>query len=558
MMYKQTVKDLAVKKAEAIPLEWRLAPSLIASVGDLDVISFVNSKCGLSAREVEITNAVSATDLAQKIAAHQYTSLEVTKAFCHRASIVQQLCNALTELFFDEAYARAKYCDEYLATNGKTLGLLHGVPVSLKEEFHLKGTRTTWGFAAWARQPPATNNSAVVELLLNAGAVLYVKTGVPQALMAWESVGVNGRVLNPHNRLLGAGGSSGGEGCLLAARGSLLGIGSDIGGSVRLPASICGIYTLKPTSSRFAYNGSRVLAQGVPLIFSVNGPMSVSIDDVETYCKIQCTGLNGLARKLDPKVVPIPWTPVAITRKLKLGFFTDNGVVAPTPPVTRAVFEAVDALRKAGHEVVPFELTFDGPKLYSSASSIFGGYYDELYDVIYKQSDEGMIPAMRSGDRDPFANGPTPSMKAADIWKHKNVLDSAREAYADTFTAMGIDAVICPTVAIPSCEHDKSTKLTGAVSYTIIWNALDVTAGVIPCSTVTSPKGVDAPKPLNRPYRSSREKHVIEAYNENPMLYQNSKVGLQVVGLKYEEEKIVSVMRIIDSVLKVRVGAAKI
>ena len=79
----------------------------------------------------------------------------------------------------------------------------------------------------------------------------------------------------------------------------MLGIGSDIGGSVRLPASINGIYTLKPSSYRLAYNRSKVLSMGIPLIPPVNGPMAVSVDDCELYCKVQCTGHGGMARKLD-------------------------------------------------------------------------------------------------------------------------------------------------------------------------------------------------------------------------------------------------------------------
>ncbi|TPX34729.1 glutaminyl-tRNA synthase (glutamine-hydrolysing) [Synchytrium microbalum] len=548
----QFVSEVRSRRESQIPPEFRLTAAQVSSVGDYDVITFLNTKAGLSARELQITNSPSATELAKKIATQEYTSLEVTKAFCHRASLVQQLCNAVTEMFFDEAYARAKYCDDYLAKNGKTLGPLHGVPVSIKEEMDIVGKLTTWGFTAWARDGPAKSNAAVVDIILDAGGVLYVKTNVPQSLMTWESTNVLwGSVLNPNNRKLGSGGSSGGEGCLIAARGSLLGIGSDIGGSVRLPSSITGIYTIKPSSFRFAYNRSRIFHQGLPLIFPVNGPMAVSIDDLELYCKIQCTGNGGLARKLDPNVVPIPWSPLTFNRKLKLGYFVDNGFCAPVAPTANGIEAAVEALRRAGHEVVPFPSVVDTTAVFEMALETFNGYTDVLRDIIYKQGDEGLCKAMRPNPNvDPLAGGPTPSMTAERVWNAVDVRETAKTVYLDKFTEMGLDAVLSPTLGIPSCEHDESAGLFAAISYTVTWNVLDMTAGVVPCHTVSDPTGEDAPKALGRAFRHPGEEAVHLAYSKNPSVFKNSKVGLQVLGLHHDEERIIAVMRVIDSVLK--------
>jgi Asp-tRNA(Asn)/Glu-tRNA(Gln) amidotransferase A subunit family amidase len=97
-----------------------------------------------------------------------------------------------------------------------------------------------------------------VEQLLAAGAVLYVKTNIPQTMFAFEcSNPVWGRTTNPYNDKYTCGGSSGGEGALLAMDGSALGIGSDIGGSLRIPAAYCGIFSLKPASGRVSYGGAR-------------------------------------------------------------------------------------------------------------------------------------------------------------------------------------------------------------------------------------------------------------------------------------------------------------
>jgi amidase len=123
----------------------------------------------------------------------------------------------------------AKALDTYLASTGRPIGPLHGLPVSLKDNFNIAGKDSTLGFVAWVNDP-ATYNSTLTDLLLNAGAVLYVKTNVPTAMMITETVNnVFGRTTNPRNRTLTPGGSSGGESALIAFGGSPLGVGTDIG-----------------------------------------------------------------------------------------------------------------------------------------------------------------------------------------------------------------------------------------------------------------------------------------------------------------------------------------
>lgn len=98
----------------------------------------------------------------------------------------------------------------------------------------------------------------MIKQLLDAGAVLYVKTNIPQTMFAFEcSNPIWGRTTNPWNENYTCGGSSGGEGALIAMDGSPVGIGTDIGGSLRIPAAYCGIYSLKPAAGRVSYHGAR-------------------------------------------------------------------------------------------------------------------------------------------------------------------------------------------------------------------------------------------------------------------------------------------------------------
>ena len=160
--------------------------------------------------------------------------------------------NCLTEIFVERALARAKELDEYLFKNGKVMGPLHGLPVSCKDMLRIKGQETVMGYASYVGVINEYD-SVLVEIMYECGANPFVQTNVPQTLMVrslsllfvrycysrhgilqWPETHnlVYGRTLNPYNRKLTPGGSSGGEGALVAMRGSPLGLGSDIGGYV--------------------------------------------------------------------------------------------------------------------------------------------------------------------------------------------------------------------------------------------------------------------------------------------------------------------------------------
>lgn len=139
--------------------------------------------------------------------------------------------HCLHEVFFNTAIEDARKLDAYYAQHKSPVGPLHGVPVSLKDQFHVRGVETTMGYVGWintfeGKQGTGKEKvfeSEMVRELRNAGAVLYCKTSVPHTLMAGETVNnIIGYTLNPKNRHLTSGGSSGGEGALIGIRGCLL------------------------------------------------------------------------------------------------------------------------------------------------------------------------------------------------------------------------------------------------------------------------------------------------------------------------------------------------
>ena len=225
---------------------------------------------------------------------------------------------------FDSALETAKRLDQHLERTGEVVGPLHGLPVSLKDNFQVEGVDSTVGFTRWVGQP-ATENSAMVDLLTSLGAVVYIKTNVPTAMMIAETVNnVFGRTLNPMNRKLTSGGSSGGESALIKFGGSVLGVGTDIGGSLRIPASCTGIFTLKPSFGRFPTGGARSGLAGQEAVNSVNGPMARTLDDLELFSRVV---VGAEPWRVDPKCVPIPWRSVKIAEKLRIGVVWHDEIV---------------------------------------------------------------------------------------------------------------------------------------------------------------------------------------------------------------------------------------
>ena len=292
-----------------------------------------------------------------KIKTKSWTALDVAKAFCKASALAQELTNCLTEVLYPEAVERAKYLDDYLARTDNTIGPLHGLPISLKDCFVTAPHPSSIGMAAFANEP-LQKDALLVTILRDLGAVFYVKTNVPVAMMMAET---NNNVWcetrNPLHRYLSPGGSSGGEGALIAFRGSPLGIGTDIGGSIRIPAAWCGLYGLKPSSGRYPHYGARPGLAGQEYILAVNGPMSRSLKTLQLYSEALLSE-TVKAWEYDIKCLPIPWRKNVIQppgRKLRFGLMgMDDGLVHVHPPVERALRMTQKALERDGHEIVPW------------------------------------------------------------------------------------------------------------------------------------------------------------------------------------------------------------
>src|SRR6201996_6991934 len=226
---------------------------------------------------------------------------------------------------FEEALSRAKDCDQFLSKHGRIIGPLHGLPISLKDSFNVKGYQTTIGYVAFALNPPAAINSGLVDIILAAGAVCYVKTNLPQTMMAADSDNnLFGRTLNPNKLSLTAGGSTGGEGALLKMRGSVLGIGTDMAGSVRIPALCNGVFGFKPCVGRIPFAGKVPPGRlGSPSVIApVIGPEAHSVRDLELFMRVV---IDSEPWNIDDGVIAVPWRRVEPPkRKLRLGMVLED------------------------------------------------------------------------------------------------------------------------------------------------------------------------------------------------------------------------------------------
>jgi Asp-tRNA(Asn)/Glu-tRNA(Gln) amidotransferase A subunit family amidase len=221
----------------------RVEPALQSLPSSLPQNSQGLAKTVLTLKEIEITETYTAIELLEKMRRRELSAEEVTRAFLRRAALAQFATNCLTELLWDDAIERARYLDSL----PEPQGALHGLPISTKEHLATARSRnntTNASYVAWVDQPHGS--TPLHDALWAAGCIFYARTTQPQAIMHLETnSNIYGRTVNPYNRDLTAGGSSGGEGALIGFRGSLLGIGGDIGGSIRCPAAHNGIYGFK-------------------------------------------------------------------------------------------------------------------------------------------------------------------------------------------------------------------------------------------------------------------------------------------------------------------------
>lgn len=493
--------------------------------------------------EVAITDLL-VGELRESISAGKLTATEVTRAYCHRAALVHQIVNCCSEIFIDEALERAKKLDKHFASTGETVGPLHGIPISLKDQVDLEGKDSAIGFISRANRPKSTTSLLATELIDN-GAVFYVKTTVPMAMMAPETISnIYGYTYNSLNIKLSSGGSSGGEGALIGACGSPLGFGTDIGGSIRIPSSHQGLYALKPSTGRISYLNVTNSASGQEAFPSVIGPMGKSLEDIELITKLI---VDAQLWKQDPKVLPVPWRDASEFKKKKLtfGLWKYDNKIKPHPYIERALLSVADALQAQGHEVIGVQIPHHDSIL-QTATKVFGA--DEGYELATEcgVSGEPAVPIVAECISSSFSQKPI-SVNAwwelcNEVYREKEeFLSFWKETASVTVSGNPIDAIICPVW--PSASVLPLSQIT--MNYTVPFNLCDCALVVVPVTKVD--KSVDEIDTAYTP-TDSVDRIVQESYD--PDLFDGMPVCIQVVTKKLEEEKALALAAVIVDSLK--------
>ncbi|KAI0860370.1 amidase signature domain-containing protein [Xylaria cubensis] len=483
----------------------------------------------LTAEEIHITSQ-NVEDLIPKLASGHWSAEKVIRAFMRRAGLAQGLTNCVTELLL-RAVKRAAELDKYLANTGKTVGPLHGIPISIKEHIGLKGCDLNAGFVGWVGRV-AEADSLILQILWDAGAVFYVRTTQPQTLMHLEtSSNLYGTTLNPHNTTLTAGGSSGGEGALIGSRGSILGIGTDIGGSIRSPAANNGIFGFKPTAPRLPVSGWSATMVGSESILGTIGPLSTSLEGISLFVK---TVLDARPWLREPSLVAIPWREEETKRgrKLRIGVIWDDGVVRPHPPITAALSRVVEKLKESGEvEVVDWECWKHDLAWEIIAKLYFcdGGAEEK---AAIASSGEPWMPLSKWILLD---NPHVREHTIPTLWQAHQERDSYRTSYAALWNARDVDVILCP--AGPGVAPKLETSRYWG--YTSQWNLLNYPAISFPTGFKVGGEYKAFEYPATYEPLSESDRYNYALWREHGAEgYKNAPVSLQLVGRIYEDEKL--------------------
>ena len=424
--------------------------------------------------------------MAEQVRQKKLSPVELVDAHLSRIEELNPQLNAFVQVDVEGARRQAGMA-EAAVRNGEQLGVLHGVPLSMKSSMAVAGMRWEAGTKLRAGIV-AERDAPLVARLRQAGAIILGLTNAPELLMAWETDNLlYGRTNNPWDLVRTPGGSSGGEAAAIAAGMSAGGMGSDGGGSIRQPAHFSGICGLKPTPGRIPATGHFPLSVGPFALLGVVGPMARTVADLKILFEVMQGGDDG-----DPSAAPVPvrWPGKDELKRCRVGYFEDDGRTPVTPETRAAVRIAAEALRRAGFQVEPFRP--DGleraRQLWWKLFGIAGGM---VLGPMTRGREDELSPILKEFSGWAAAEPPHTGQSLLETWIERDVVRTQVFAQMQEYPVL-----LCPVASIPAFRHGerswqvegKTVQYLDAWSYTEWFNLLGTPAAVVPLRK--SPEGL--------------------------------------------------------------------
>jgi amidase len=455
-------------------------------------------------------NFLSAVAMAEQVRAKKISPVDLVDAHLAQIERLNPMLNAFVEVDGARARCEARVC-EAAVMSGAELGPLHGVPISIKSSIEVAGLKCEAGTRLRAGYI-AHHDAPLVARLRAAGAIVLGTTNTPELLMAWETDNLlYGRTNSPWDLERTPGGSSGGEAAAIAAGMSAGGVGSDGGGSIRVPAHFSGICGLKPTPGRIPSTGHFPTSLGPFSRIGVVGPLARTVADLQALFAVMQGPDDG-----DPCAAPVPlcWPLHEDVKKLRIGYFEDDGRTPVTPETRAAIRVAAEALRGAGFTVEPFL-----PAGLEEARQLWWKFFGitgaMLLSPLLKGREAEVSPMLKQFFEWATAEPAHTGRSLLEAWIRR---DAARIQFAAQMQKYPI--LLCPAAAIPAFRHGerswqvegKTVKYLDAWSYTEWFNLLGNPGAVLPIGR--SPERLP--------------------------------IGVQIVGRAWEEESVLSVAAVLE------------
>lgn len=513
----------------------------------------------------EIISLKSIEALSSKIKLGLYSVRQVVISFLYQSLTIGISHNLVADFNIEEILRIAKERDEELkeTIDKSKLSSIYGIPFSIKDNIKIKGFLSTIGYSHRVNSEIDTEDSYLVKVIKEKGGIPLLKANIPQGLLIYTSENfIFGRAENPWNNSFITGGSSGGDAGLVSSLCVMSGIGSDLGGSIRIPSSFCGVYGLKPSIRRISKMGNRSLdgTEYFSLLESSSyGPISKNPYDIETICKEMFNSFKNDYQVYNKSYLEKEEV------MIKIGVVYDVDSYETCDAIKSAISNVITKLKQRNISKYHFE-EIDLNKF------IHFSEHEETFSLVQRFSlsviNSGSLDIVLDSTKDEKIHPGYIEYKyilSSGIWKwvymkylqfknekrlvnilksyvlfdnihqfnlNKAKLNKQKEEFFRFLNEKSINCIILPNHIIP-CSNKESSITVGVINrYQLLGNVCDLPAASVPIGVFTNSEYNPIVKDLltNEISRTLKQSHGLP-------------LSLQIMTLPYKEELLIEIMK---------------